>query len=153
MINIKQNLSSIFSILKLVTIIMFLMSLSIADPLHLTQGKHTRPWNPKIKNLPPSHFFHSDLSSQVHCNFLFFLSLHYGRGHFKSKSYSSCKFYGHPRTPQETLILRKLWKFQRYEEKKKTWLPMFTQLSPKKEIAKKKPNTPKVLFNNERTLY
>ena len=30
---------------------------------------------------------------------------------------------------------------------------MFTQLSPKKEIAKNKPNTPKVLFNNKRTLY
>lgn len=88
----------------------------------------------------------------VHCNFLFFLLLHYERGHFKSKSYSSCKFYGHQRTPQETLILRRLWKFQRYE-KKKTWLPTFTQLSPKKEIAKNKPNTPKVLFNNKRTLY
>ena len=37
--------------------------------------------------------------------------------------------------------------------KKKPWLPTFTQLSPKKEIAKNKPNTPKVLFNNKRTLY
>lgn len=142
MINIKQNLSSIFSILKLVTIIMFLMSLSIAYHLHLIQGKHTRPWNPKIKNLPPSHFFHSDLSSQVHCNFLFFLSLHYGRGHFKSKSYSSCKFYGHQRTPQETLILRRLWKFQRYEEKKKDLIANVYTTKPKERNCKKKTKHP-----------
>lgn len=94
MINIKQNLSSIFSILKLVTIIMFLMSLSIADPLHLTQGKHTRPWNPKIKNLPPSHFFRSDLSSQ--CTVFFYFSCHYimEGGILKAKATAHANFMG-----------------------------------------------------------